>query len=130
MADAANLEYTRKSTDLALDHLKNELAKDEPDPELLNQLGWSRRDLERFVQRWERMRADAQTPGATGEAAKRELDETLRSLGLRPRATSLKSKAGPGDQVQGVKESRRTTPPPEYREQSKAYSQGTARGGR
>ena len=128
MADEANLEYARKATDLALTHLKDELAKDKPDQELLDRLGWSKADLEKFVRRWEAMRAGAQAPGERGETARRELDETLRSLGLRPRSTTIKSKAGRDDRMQGIKESRRTTPPPEYQEQSKAYSQGTARG--
>lgn len=129
-ADQANLEYARKSTDLALEHLKDELRKDRPDPELLNRLGWTKKDLESFVKRWEQMRKQSQAPGEKGTQSRQELDETLRSLGLRPRATSLKSKATRDDQLQGVKESRHTTPPPEYLEQSKAYSQGTARGGK
>jgi hypothetical protein len=57
------------------------------------------------------------------------LDETLRSLGLRPRATTLGSRTG-GDRVQGYQESHRTTPPAEFSESFKAYTQGTARGGK
>ena len=68
--------------------------------------------------------------GRAGRDARRDLDETLRSLGLRPRSTTIKGRAGRTDRMQGIKESRRTTPPPEYQEQSKAYSQGTARGGK
>jgi hypothetical protein len=129
-ADAANLDYARKATDLAVNHLKDELRKDRPDPELLNRLGWTKKDLQNFVERWEQMRKQSQSPGAEGTAARRELDESLRSLGLRPRATSMRGKATRDDQMQGVKESRRTTPPLEYLDQSKAYSQGTARGGK
>ena len=130
VADDANLEYTRKATDLALSHLKDELAKDKPDADLLDRLGWSRDDLERFVNRWEQMRASAKSSGEKGESAKRELDETLRSLGLRPKTTSLRSKDARDDQFKGLRESRRSSPPPEYAEQTKAYTQGTARGGK
>ncbi len=129
-ADKANLDYARKATDLALTHLKDELKKAKPDPELLDRLGWTRTDLENFVKRWEQMRAQAQAPGEKGASARRELDETLRSLGLRPRATSLKSNSARDDKSQGYKESRRTSPPAEYAEQYKAYTQGTARGGK
>lgn len=129
-AEKANLEYARKATDLALAHLKDELAKERPDPELLNRLGWTRGDLEKFVKRWEQLRGPARTAGENGESGKRELDEALRSLGLRPRATSMQGNAGREDKSQGYKESRRTSPPPEYAEQYKAYTQGTAKGGK
>jgi hypothetical protein len=128
VADEANLQYARKATELALAHLKDELAKGEPDRELLDRLGWTRADLENFVKRWEQMRSQAEAPGDKGAQARRQLDETLRSLGLRPRATSLRRNDARDDTVQGMKESRRTTAPPEYAEQTKAYTQGTARG--
>jgi hypothetical protein len=127
-ADEANLEYARKATDLAIAHLKDELRKGRPDAELLDRLGWTAKDLENFVKRWEQMRAQARQPGEKGTAAKRELDQALKSLGLRPRAATVKHGAARDDQSRGLKESRRTTPPAEYAEQSKAYSQGTARG--
>lgn len=129
-ADDANLQYARQATDLALEHLKDQLAKDQPDRDLLDRLGWSRRDLEKFVKRWEAMRQNAQVSDDRGAGARRELDDTLRSLGLRPRSTVLKSKAGRDDRSQGYKESPRTTPPAEYSESFKAYTQGTARGGK
>jgi hypothetical protein len=128
-ADEANLEYARQATNLALEHLKDQLRKEQPDQELLDRLGWSREDLEEFVKRWESMRAGAQAPDEQATSAKRELDETLRSLGLRPRATTLKSR-GVDDRAQGYQESHRTTPPAEYSESFKAYTQGTARGGK
>ena len=110
--------------------MKDELHKDHPDPELLKKLGWSRADLENFVKRWEQMRQQARSQGDQQATAQRELDETLRSLGLRPRGTSLKSNAGRDDKSQGYKESRRTSPPPEYAEQYKEYTQGVSRGGK
>ncbi len=128
--DKANLDYARKATDLALSHLKDELAKDQPDPELLESLGWTRDDLQRFVNRWEQLRKQADTPSAEGRDAKRELDDTLRSLGLRPRTTTLRGNDARDDQFKRLRESRRSSPPPEYAEQTKAYTQGTARGGK
>ncbi len=128
VADEANLEFAREASDLALSHLKDELAKDQPDANLLKDLGWSRDDLQKFVSRWEQMQREAKTPGTKGETARRELDDTLKSLGLRPRATSLKEDSARDDDVRGLRESRKSSPPPEYAEQVKAYKQGTARG--
>lgn len=130
VAEKANLDYARKATDLALRHLKDELKKDKPDPELLKQLGWSKTDLENFVKRWEQMRSQSQAAGEKGAAARRELDDALRSLGLRPRGTSIKGNAARSDKQSGYRESRRTAPPPEYEEQYKAYTEGTAKGNR
>ena len=73
---------------------------------------------------------DDDTVLATHAELRPELDEALRSLGLRPRATSMQGNAGRDDKSQGYKESRRTSPPPEYAEQYKAYTQGTAKGGK
>ena len=96
----------------------------------MNRLGWTRGDLEKFVKRWEQLRGPAQDGGNRGASAKRELDEALQSLGLRPRATSMQGNAKRDDKSQGYKESRRSGPPPEYAEQYKAYTQGTAKGGK
>jgi len=127
-ADAANLDYARKATDLALEHLKDELNKEQPDPALLKKLGWTRDELENFVRRWEAMRRQAQIPGEGGAEARRELDETLSSLGLKPRATKMQGNAGRGDRSQGYRQSRQVAPPAEYSDAYKAYLQGTARG--
>ena len=53
-ADEANLDYARKQTDLALEHLREQTARD--NSELLDELGWSREDAERFLERWEQMK--------------------------------------------------------------------------
>ncbi len=125
-----NLEYTRKATDLAIDHLKNQLSDGRDDSELLKQLGWTREEADAFIQRWEAMRGQSQAAGPKGDAARRELDETLRSLGLRPRGSAIRSGGKADDRATGLQESRRTTPPPEYSEAFKAYTQGTSRGGK
>ncbi|REK11399.1 MAG: hypothetical protein DWQ37_14030 [Planctomycetota bacterium] len=130
VSDDANLDYAKKATDLALDHLKNELAKDQPDQDLLDNLGWTRQEAEQFVKRWESMRQKARAEGPQTGGARRELDETLRSLGLRPQGSALSSNSARDDQSRGYKESRRTAPPPEYSEAFKAYTQGTARSGK
>lgn len=128
--DDPNLDYARKATDLALEHLRDQMKNGQPDPELMKKLGWSRDDLKNFLDRWEAMRRRADQQGTEGDAGRRDLDAALRSLGLRPRSTKLRSNAARDDQARGLKESRRTQPPPEYAEQYKAYTQGTSRGGK
>jgi hypothetical protein len=127
--DDPNLEYARQATDLALEYLKDQLAQEEPDQELLDRLGWSREDMQRFVDRWDELHQRAHEPGAAGDEAQRELDDRLESLGLRPQGTELA-----GDRVTDetsrdtVRESRRSDPPPEYAEQQRAYLRSRAKG--
>jgi hypothetical protein len=92
---------------------------------LLDQLGWSEEDLREFVQRWqERMKAaESDTPSA--EPAHRELDEALRSLGLRP--GPLRQDSQPKDQMRDLGEGYRGSVPLEYRERLRAYSEGVSR---
>ncbi len=81
----ANLDYTRKATDLALEHLKDQLADGRDDSELLKQLGWTREEADAFLQRWEAMAASHRHRDRRGTPPAANLHETLRSLGLRPR---------------------------------------------
>ncbi|MFV2066288.1 MAG: hypothetical protein ACC645_04860 [Pirellulales bacterium] len=124
--DPANLQYARQSTDLVLKRLQKELAEDRVDQRLLEELGWKKSDLKRFLHRWEKMYRDARQPGNKGEAARQELNETLRSLGLR-RDRLLRRSSGAKDQLQQMQESLRTAPPWEYREQLRAYLRGISR---
>ncbi len=123
-----DLEYTRKATDLALNRLKDQLDKGQPDPELLEKLKWSRQDVEGFVRRWEQLKKAAKTPGPQGDAAREQLDETLRSLGLQPHGTTLSGGQKRDDQRRNLIESRRTAPPPEYAEQYREFSKGLSKG--
>jgi hypothetical protein len=126
--DEANLEYARKATDLALEHLKDQLAKDQPDQELLDKLKWSKEDLQRFVDHWERMKRQAAQPGPAGNEAKQKLDDSLRGLGLQPRGTQLERNTTISDNQRNFRSSRRTAPPPEYAEQVKAYKRQLGEG--
>ena len=64
---------THGRNDLVIDHLEDQ--KHNPDPELLKELGWTKDDLEKFVQRWKSLKESA--PEKAGD--KKELDEWLRS---------------------------------------------------
>ncbi len=119
-ADAANLEHARKATDLALEHLEHMT-----DEQVRDALGWSGDQKRDFLQRWRQEFRDAER----SEASRRELDESLQSLGLRPSADRLERGAGRADQPGGVQDTSRIAPPAEFRELFDAFKRGTARAG-
>lgn len=126
--DEANQDYANRATDLVLDRLKDQLKKGEPDEALLDKLQWTKQDLERFVKRWEAMKAAAKQSGASGQKARDELDQALKGLGLRPRGTSTRAGQTKQDTTRGVRDSRQSEPPAEYAEQYRQYNVGTSKG--
>jgi len=123
-----NLAYSRKATDLALEYLKDQMNKENPDKKLLEDLKWSREDAARFVAKWEKMKRDAQAAGPQGEAARKQLDGALDGLGLRPRGASLRGGQTSETRTPTVRDARRSEPPPEYRQQFRAFTKGVAKG--
>lgn len=121
--DPANLEYARRQTDLILDKLSDMLKKRDLDESLLDKLGWSEDDLRKFVNRWQSRKQQAERRDPTGDAARRELEDALRTLppSLQRRTTRRQ------DTMRDLKESVRVPVPPEFRERLKAYNQGVSR---
>lgn len=121
-ADAANLEYARRSTDLALQRLKEQ--QHDPDPALLDRLQMSPAELRDFIARWEALKQAAEKqPGGD-----RNLDEALRSLGLRD--PKLRNAGGAAsDNTRGLRDSgaRCSLPPSKYREQFQQFRQNAGR---
>ncbi|MFM7073980.1 MAG: hypothetical protein ACKO38_19510 [Planctomycetota bacterium] len=118
--DAANLDYANRATDLVLDYLKDQ--KDAPNQELLDRLGWSADDLRKFVNRWETLKRGANEPDP---AARRELSDSLRSLGLRPAADRRRSVNAANDTLRGNRDAGgRSDPPAKYQERFNAYRRG------
>ncbi|MCU0961144.1 MAG: hypothetical protein MUF48_13645 [Pirellulaceae bacterium] len=123
-ADAVNLDYARRATDLVLERLRQD--QKEPDPALLESLGWSAEDLRRFVARWEELKRAAREEGPAAQA---ELEDALRSLGLRPTTAGARRGSSENDQQRGLRDAGRgAPPPPEYRDLFNAYKKGAARG--
>jgi hypothetical protein len=127
-ADEANIEYSRQQTELALEHLRDQLAKEKPG--LLERLGWTKEDARRFLERWEQMRQSAAEKGPAGEAARKQFSDALKSLGLRPRGTGLGPGGTPRDKPQNLHDAGRFPPPPDYAEQFREYTKGVAGGER
>ena len=101
------LEYARKATDLALSYLKDQ--KNDPDPELLEQLNWTDEELRQFMDRWEKMRQKATTGSA---ADKKRYEDALRSLGLRPQTGRNQKAKSQRDNISGLNEDGAVTKPP------------------
>ncbi len=125
-AEAANLEFARKQTQLALEYLKDQV--DKPDSNLLEQLGWSEAEARRFIEQWEQLRRRAGRDDAQGRQSRQDLEQALRSLGLRPRGTELKRGATATERIDSVRESGRFRPPSDWAEQFEAYTRGVAEG--
>lgn len=106
--DKANLDYARKQTELVLERLEDQLRRKEVDRRLLDELGWTEGDLERFVERWRSRRQRAQSRDPEGKA---ELDRALRSLGL-SREGPTGERERPIDDLRDLSERSRTAPPP------------------
>jgi hypothetical protein len=123
--DDANLEYARQQTDLVLDKLSEQLKRKKVDENLLKQLGWSEDELQKFVDRWQERKSAAQKNDPNGDAAKRELDDALRSLGLKP--GTMKQAHVKDDRLRDLREGYRGPVPAEYQERLRAYNRGVSR---
>lgn len=122
-ADAVNLDYARKATDLVLERLKDQ--QNDPDPELLKSMGWTAEELQQFIARWEALKRAAREDPLRGQA---ELDDALRSLGLRAADPRRRSVGAETQQTPGLQDRGRSRPPAQFLEQFNAYKQGAARG--
>jgi hypothetical protein len=123
---AGELEWTeqdrahaRNAADLAIEHLRDSLAAGRRD--VLDALGWTPEQARAFLERWQALRRLA---GSSDVRERGEFDRALRSLGLRPSGVTS-SREVPADAPGGQAEGRRSRPPASYREQFKAYLQGT-----
>jgi hypothetical protein len=120
--DKANLEYARKATDMVLERLRHE--ENREDSELLDKLGWTQGDLQEFIRRWDSMQKSAEQ----NPAAARELDESLRSLGLRDPRQKKRSGGATSDAQRDLRDSgNRTAPPSKYRDSFDAFRKGAGR---
>lgn len=119
--DEANLEYTRQAVDMALEHLRDRLR--EGDLRILEKLRWSREDAESFLRRWEEMKRQAAEAPA-GSPERKQLDEMLKNLGLRPRGVSRVGEQARPDELRRLREGRTAPPPPDWAEQFRAFRRG------
>ena len=115
-----NLEHARNAADLAIEHLQHSLEQGRTD--VLDDLGWTPEQARAFLARWQQMQSLA---GSADPKERAEFEKAVRSLGLRPEGVQS-SRAVPTDRRGGQAEGRRSKPPSDYREQFKAFMQGTS----
>ena len=72
------------------------------------------------------MKRAAQQTGKAGLDAQSQLDEALRSLGLRPHGTTATGDHYRNQRLRNLRDAARTRPPAEYADQYRAYSTGTS----
>jgi hypothetical protein len=123
--DAANLDYARKQTDLVLEKLVDQLDRKQVDEKMLKELGWTEEQLRTFVDRWQRRKEAAKRNDPARDAARRELDDALRSLGLR--RAPLRQSEAQEDSQRDFRQGYRGSVPPEYQERLRAYNRGISR---
>ena len=115
------MEYSRKQTDLVLDYLEDQLDKGGIDPELKKKFGWTDAEFGEFVRRHRQLRDKSQLPGDEGREASRELDDTLRSLGLSRPGEQTRTGQPKTEKAVGLRQTTRSRPPRAFQEKSDAF---------
>ncbi len=118
--DRQNLDHARNAADLAVEHLRDSL--DQGRRDVLDELGWTPEQARAFLDRW---RAMQRLAGSDDPRERAEFEQVVRSLGLRPDGVRS-SRDVPTDVKGGQAEGRRSRPPSDYRDQFKAFMQGTS----
>ena len=114
-----DVAHARNAANLAIDHLRNSLAAGNTD--VLDELGWTPEQARAFLERWESMRRTTRNGDLRQRA---DFERALRSLGLRP-AGVRSNRDVPTDVKGGQAEGRRSRPPSDYRDQFRAFLEGT-----
>lgn len=94
---------------MVLDYLDE--TRDQVDEDLLKELDWTEQDLQRFRERWEKVRQmDQPTQDASPQ---NEFEDALRSLGLQPNQSPSQSTQRSADTLRNLRDSgnRRKAPP-------------------
>ncbi len=121
-AEAADPDFQRKAAELVLQKLKDELERGEASPELLEELGWTREQLQRFVDRMSQELNREKGESPESEARRIQFEEMLRNLNVKPKATKRTADEEPRREIEQT-ESRRTPIPAEYRKAWERYTE-------
>ncbi len=118
--EATDLANRKKSVNLMLKRLQDELRRGETDPQLLKDLGFTESELQQFLKRVDQQlnSADDETP--EGLARRRQFEEMLKGLGSRSQGETRDGGTGPR-QASGGFGGRSSTAPAEYAREAEAY---------
>jgi hypothetical protein len=121
-----DLEYTKKATDMVLDYLQE--TRDKPDTELLKDLKWTEQDLQRFADRWQKVR-DLEKSAPPDAQSRESVEEALRSLGMRPPSSDAAlENVDQADAFRGIRDAGNRKPPPAaYRDVFEAFRRAVGR---
>lgn len=112
-----------------LNRLEEDLQRGEVDRELLDRLGWTKEDLQRFSDRLRQQLQSLDEAGAeetpASQARRRQFEEMLKSLDLRTPQESRAGREG-GRATEGVG-SREVPVPAEYREAYEAFTRSLSK---
>lgn len=116
-------DYAERTTQMVLDYLNRQ--KEQPDPELLRDLDWTDRDLNEFVDRWNRARDLSQSGD---ERDRLKWQEMLESLELGGAANRVRQGTGLNDTFQQMQDSgSRMQFPESLRKRFEAYNKALER---
>jgi hypothetical protein len=90
---------------------KLEAQAENPDSKLLEQMNWTREDLQNFMQRWKEMKLKAESGNA---ADKKRYETALQRLGLIPQSQNSRKVAGERDDLHGLLEDGAINQPPAH----------------
>ncbi len=108
---------------MVLDYLEQQ--RDAPDRELLEKLDWTEEDLRRFSDRWKHLRDEGSNRAAEDS---RQVEETLRSLGIRPPTRATTQRRDDGDSLRRVRDSGNRQPAPAaYRDAFDSFRRAVGR---
>jgi hypothetical protein len=124
----ANPEFARQATELVLKRVQDSLERGDVDPQLLEDLGWTPEQMQRFVERMGReLNRPADTADSPAAAARQlQFEEMLKSLQLDRQGRRREAGEQPSREVQQV-DSRRAPVPSEYRKAFEAYQKRLAK---
>lgn len=119
--EKANLEYNRKAANLVLKRLQDDLDDGKTDQKLLDEFGWTKDDLRRYLERMERtVKQPGKDDSPKTEVQKQQVEEFLKGYNLRQGRSDR-------DQSSGGVAPRRKPVPAEFREAYDAFTRSISR---
>ncbi len=126
-AEEANLDYSKKAADLVLKRLEDDLRRGEVDQKLLDRLGWTKEDMQRFADRLRRQLDDPGDDRSAGAVARRrQFEEMLKSLDLQSTQSRRNAKTAGRRPSEGI-DVPDLPVPAEYREAYEAFTKSLSK---
>jgi hypothetical protein len=126
--EEANLEYKKQATELVLKRLQEGLERGDIDPDLLEKLGWTQDEMQRFTDRMSKHLQESKSGDETPEsmARRQQFEEMLKNLDVNKKGTTRSGEKAPQRDVDQI-DARRSTVPKEYRPAFEKFSREVTR---